>query len=261
MSEVSGAQDRWRTPYREFYEFPKLGFAWEFLRRNERFRRDLASGAERWSKVAEQGQFTVYRGSASKIPHDCLFADLAEADASVATVLWNPELCPAVLRAIALPSRGDASSFILEKGWLPTTLLQSDNGIQHVLIRDRVRCLQLEVRGESLLQPVSLLVDTAAAVCRQNRALQALKAYRTSAVLPETYFSAEPRAHRNALVLQALDGWLAGARHRELAVALYGKDRVARDWADPEERLRDQVRYAITRGRALMDHGYRAFLH
>lgn len=263
MSEVSDASGGWRKPYTELYHFPRLAFAWEYLRRNERFRRSAAGDFALWRKVSVQGQLTIYRAGEAIGGNDCLFADLLEADAGFATVFWNPTVCPSVLRAVASRWRGENGRFSLEDCPLPTTLLLGSDGTQHVLIRDRLRCLQMEVRGDSLLQSVSLMVDTGPDNIigdRQDRALRLLRAYRTSATLPQDYFPPDTHAKRLALVLQALDGWLAGARHREIAEAHYGADRVARDWADPREHLRDQVRHAIVRGRALMNHGYRAFL-
>ncbi|ESY91657.1 DUF2285 domain-containing protein [Mesorhizobium sp. LNHC209A00] len=62
------------------------------------------------------------------------------------------------------------------------------------------------------------------------------------------------------LLLQALDGSLAGASHREIAEALIGKLRVQDDWKDPRDHLRDRIRRAIRRGHALMNGGYRAFV-
>lgn len=62
------------------------------------------------------------------------------------------------------------------------------------------------------------------------------------------------------MVLQALDGWLAGAPYRDIAVALFGEARVEADWTDPRRHLRDRVRRAVRRGRALMGGGYRTFL-
>jgi hypothetical protein len=60
--------------------------------------------------------------------------------------------------------------------------------------------------------------------------------------------------------LQALDGALSGASQREIAVALFGVDSVARNWhADSE--LRARIRYLIRRARALMNGGYRRLLH
>jgi hypothetical protein len=58
----------------------------------------------------------------------------------------------------------------------------------------------------------------------------------------------------------ALDGHLAGVPHRQIAIAMFGEERVARDWSDPGEHMRDAVRRAIARGLALMEGGYRMFL-
>jgi hypothetical protein len=60
--------------------------------------------------------------------------------------------------------------------------------------------------------------------------------------------------------LQALDGVLAGASQREIAVALFGANVVAGKWyADGE--LRARVRYLIRRANAFMNGGYRRLLH
>ncbi|MGC5844463.1 DNA -binding domain-containing protein [Mesorhizobium abyssinicae] len=45
-------------------------------------------------------------------------------------------------------------------------------------------------------------------------------------------------------VLQVLDGSLAAASHQEIAIALYGRGRVQKDWAHPDGHLRDRVRRA-----------------
>ena len=55
--------------------------------------------------------------------------------------------------------------------------------------------------------------------------------------------------------LQALDGVLAGASQREIALVVFGSSRVHRSWyADGE--LRAQTRYLIRRGREFMTGGY-----
>ncbi|MEV8644897.1 DUF2285 domain-containing protein [Mesorhizobium ciceri] len=78
--------------------------------------------------------------------------------------------------------------------------------------------------------------------------------------LPARLFPPEKRGLRLTFVLRALDGSLAGASHRELAEALIGQRRVHADWRDPRDHLRDRIRRAVTRGRALMHGGYRDFL-
>jgi hypothetical protein len=70
------------------------------------------------------------------------------------------------------------------------------------------------------------------------------------------YFTSEPRQRRLADVLRCLDAALQGVSHRDIATAIYGPKRVGADWRDPREHLRDSVRRAIGRGRALMRGGY-----
>ncbi|HEX3755228.1 MAG TPA: DUF2285 domain-containing protein, partial [Rhizomicrobium sp.] len=69
-------------------------------------------------------------------------------------------------------------------------------------------------------------------------------------------YPAESRAPRFARILQALDGALAGARHRDIAVSLFGQQRVTQDWASPDNHLRDHVRRAVAQGRTMMAEGF-----
>lgn len=59
--------------------------------------------------------------------------------------------------------------------------------------------------------------------------------------------------------LQVLDALHAGASQREIALALFGGERVARYW-EPDGDLRAQVRYLIRRGREHMRGGYRKLM-
>ncbi len=63
----------------------------------------------------------------------------------------------------------------------------------------------------------------------------------------------------NMRSLQTLDGLDAGATQREVAQALFGADVVAERWHDLGE-LRAQVRRLARRGRALVEGGYRRLL-
>ncbi|MDZ5698674.1 DNA -binding domain-containing protein [Chelativorans sp. M5D2P16] len=90
--------------------------------------------------------------------------------------------------------------------------------------------------------------------------LECLNALHATEQLPDRLFPPEARGNRLRFVLQALDGSLAGASHREIATALLGKQRVQADWTDPGDHLRDRIRRAIRRGHMLMNRGYRDFL-
>ena len=73
-----------------------------------------------------------------------------------------------------------------------------------------------------------------------------------------------PYPSRQSLVhmrtLQALDGASAGASHREIAAALFGRTDASARWhADGD--LRAQVRHLLRRGRVLVEGGYHRLLH
>ncbi|WP_244749626.1 DNA -binding domain-containing protein [Mesorhizobium sp. L-2-11] len=134
---------------------------------------------------------------------------------------------------------------------------------QHVVLRNAHRDLQLVVEGADVLCPVRLSVDAIWPPDRMRQhlnALECLNALHSTGQLPDRLFPPEARASRLRFVLQALDGSLGGASHRQIAMALLGRQRVRADWTDPRNHLRDRIRRAVRRGHMLMDRGYRDFL-
>lgn len=71
--------------------------------------------------------------------------------------------------------------------------------------------------------------------------------------------AADPRGQRLAVILTALDGSLNELSQREIASMMIGA-RSDADWRHPGQHLRDRVRRAVKRGRALMNGGYLALL-
>ncbi|WP_245420725.1 MULTISPECIES: DUF2285 domain-containing protein [Mesorhizobium] len=143
-----------------------------------------------------------------------------------------------------------------------TVLLSAGKG-QHVLLRGTKHTLQLAVSGADILHPVCLRTEAIwSAMLSKHRlsALECLNALCLGQHLPARLFRREKRGARLSFVLRALDGSLAGASHRDLAEALIGQGRVHADWRDPRGHLRDRIRRAVSRGRALMNGGYKDFL-
>lgn len=143
------------------------------------------------------------------------------------------------------------------------SILVTLDGYQHVLVEDRGRSLQLAVSGASLLEPARLTSTVfwpPEELKQRVNGLECLNGLWSTGRLPPRFFPAEPRRSRLRWVLRALDGSIAGAPHRDIALAFFGKARVERDWADPGDHLRDGVRRAVRRGRSLMNGGYRRFL-
>lgn len=134
---------------------------------------------------------------------------------------------------------------------------EADGRTVHVVFAEDGRHFQLMIQyrpfsGEELFTPaLSPLSMTA----KRYRALKRLADLAQYGALRSHLYPPETRAPRYALILQALDGALAGARHRDIAVGLFGRDRVGRDWSLPGNHLRDHVRRAIAQGRALLGDG------
>jgi hypothetical protein len=216
--------------------------AWEYLRRNPQYRRDWVHKdagkdvAIRWRLTAFEDPFL---------------------DARVAHPSWRPEPSDTIHLCKDPAPRGRCEPFSLWR-------IAGKKWLHHV-----GRCLVLSIALSSGTLRIALAGDLGEGDCyayvvrpgaraqRQWRdithcdvLLQGRASHRTVAALP---------ANRVAIThmrsLQALDAFLAGASHREIAAALFGVSKVESDWhADGE--LRAQVRHLIRRGEALMQAGY-----
>ena len=155
----------------------------------------------------------------------------------------------------------DAAPSVLEISKLSCrlTVLNSPDGVQHVLLANDACRLQLAVTGASVFERVRVFTETIVApplVERRYRALRQLAAaVRTGDLNPRLHV-ADPRSRRFSLILQTIDGTMARAPQREIAVALFGRRRVDDDWSDPGDHVRDSIRRAVRRGQSLINRGY-----
>jgi hypothetical protein len=191
----------------------------------------------------------------------CCFFDSVDAHACHARVIWQPDLCHTVLPVQVLPCSGTSlGRFFFEDHRFDSTLLIDEQGGEHLLLRQDDRSLQLACNGVSLLtHDVTLTYPIFAGLPKHLDVLQALAALQTKGALPPRFFPPDPRSRRLGQVLQVLDGWLTGTSHREIAVAIFGEQRVQAEWRSGDT-LRDWVRHTLRRGRALMSGGYKQLL-
>lgn len=190
----------------------------------------------------------------------CAFAD-PQRDVRDADVFWRPAICSSVLQTIALPQTHQGLTT-----WVPLkglacriTILAETNRHHHILFSQAGRQLQLDLRGAIDPSAASIAITAMPrleCLSPQIRALRSLADLARSRCLRPALYPPAARCARFVRVLQALDGWLAGATQREIAVALFGEHRVDQDWSDPRQSLRDQTRRAIARGKAFMAGGY-----
>lgn len=262
--DAPAPEGRWRKSYAHVIELSALGCAWEFIRRNAKISDAWSALKPAWEEVDGEHGLKIVR-SIDQRASPYLWTSSPEDDAITASVIWNPAITDRVLDVVALPPKAGFRGQVLDLEFIATekTLLVSSDGRQQLLLRDGARSLQLNISGVRITDPVVLFVDTAVPEDQpetQTRLLECFRKLRTNGAVPAECFPPHPYAKRAASVLIALDGHLAGVSHREIAIAMFGESRVARDWRDPGEHMRDAVRRAIARGLALMEGGYRMFL-
>jgi hypothetical protein len=140
-----------------------------------------------------------------------------------------------------------------------TDIFREGSGREHVRLSQGREHVQLAISGASLLDAPYLLTELAIPDAIARPRLAAIAAFNR---LTQGRFGPGPSrpevlaSPRLPLVLRALDGSLAGASQRQIAISLFGERRVEREWRDPGGFLRDRVRRAIGRGRHMMTSGY-----
>jgi hypothetical protein len=174
--------------------------------------------------------------------------------------MWDPEVCSTVCRATA--ERADREGVCLHALASRFLVLYASDGVQHVLLKNSGRQLQLAVDGSDIACPVRLATTIprigqgATAHLWMTKCLSDLCSKGTLPNVPHSI----RRCRRLRFVLQALDGSLAHASHREISCALFGENRTAAGWSAPSEYLRHTVMRAVRRGKLLMNGGYKTLL-
>lgn len=245
--------------YRWMSMLSSLGWAWEFLRRNPAYICAYNNEGGHAPDIGVDGQNQTLMWGLLRFENPSL-------DARNANVFWRMRACREVLPLAASPMRRGTEANMLRLKNLQCRATVHPFGAdrrQDVLFAQDGRFLQLAVFGDTPLEEALLLTPALPSSIYRGSRLLAVRRLtdlvQHQAIRPSLY-PRERRAPRLMRVAQALDGWLAKASYHDIAVALFGPARVERDWRDPREHLRDQVRRAVRYGRDLMESGYRQFL-
>jgi|SRR6185437_11310367 len=240
-------------------------WAWEFMRRNPDFIADWKQAQSQYAFYGQDGATTIVLAMTDDLilrKWGCLYASSPEEDSRSASVFWSPEICGGVLHLNAVPAT-DTEAFTLHKIYSPSVVLEMKGGEQHILFAHDGCWLQVAIEGGDILKPgrFSLSLSPDQRVSQEKRRLlRCFDDLRFSGRIMSSHFQPTEHGRRLCFILQALDGYLAGADHKEIAIGLIGKKRVAADWKSPLRSLQDRVRRAINRGCFLMQGGYRRFL-
>ena len=229
----------WRAAetYRPLLSADASAWAWEFARRG--------SGAAQ-----------------DQVPADLCFASASAAGADGPIALWRFEADPSIPVFEARPARtGNAEGFDVRALGLPSLVVTSAIGDQHVLIADGARRLRLAVsKGDVLAGPVLLHLklpsrDYGAACLASVRDLLIL---RDTGRLPPGGKAGARRAERWLGVIRALDARRAGASQKQIAALLFGEGRVAQDWSGASDYMRMRVQRLVRSAEQMAAGRYRA---
>ena len=182
-----------------------------------------------------------------------------------AEVFWTEDAFPHVIKAYARPVHDPGLGTVVRLGRMASdrTLLKTNRGVQHLLIHARRRALQIAIRGQDIrAEPFVLEIITSDfpnVLKGQSLVRTFAELYRARSLngLSGTW-TVEALRHKEALF--ALDMHRAGASHREIAVAIVGKEAVAKGFNAPDKRLRNLVRQRLRAAQSRVAGGYRDLL-
>lgn len=240
---VNAASTDWHPTAAYFYvlQLDNPALAWEYLRRNPDYRRDWIHHAKQ-PAIARRWRL-------------CWMEDPA-LDARDAHPCWVDEAADTTYLTGARASP-DATAFGLWR--LPGRKSLQHDGQQLLLtiqIGHRRVCMTLDdrvIEGK----PAAYLVRAGAGSRRDWKTIEAQQRLLKNA---PSYTAPRPDPHTllHMRDLQALDGQLAGASHREIAERLFG-ELIAQQWANDGD-LRARVRRGVNRARRFMQGGYHRLL-
>ena len=268
MTQVRKTGTAWDTRLDDYAYTQRLdrpGWAWEFLRRNDRFAMDYRiSRAGAPIPIAHVSGATYLR-SRRRFPRAeswglLLFPDPIKT-ALEAPVFWLPEVLSHHVQATSHLIRSEADEALALEDFNCHRDVLSINGIEHVIVRHAQESARLSLEGLSFLHGKRRCVfhiEGLSKVSTASDTLQTLNKLREPSRLKDTNGCQSDQKWRDYLV--ALDGHLAGRSYRDIAEVLHGPERVKEVWTNETRHLKDKVRRAVERGVELMEGDYRKLL-
>lgn len=182
-------------------------------------------------------------------------------------MIWDAAVDPDTLRVTALPaSCGEADLFDPRRfdRWL--AVATDSAGQEHAVLSDGYHHIRIDVEEGSLIagRPVLLRYRIAGPIGGETedrlvplRRLAGL--CRTGRFLP-ALFPVERRVERLIDLLRVQDALTAGASQRDIALSLFGVERISSDWRAVSDSLRSRVRRLVRDARQMARGGYRDLL-
>ena len=241
------------------------GWAWEFLRRNEDYHRDVRlNRAGHPAAISHVSGSTLYRLRRRFIAAELwglsFFCDPSKS-ALQASPFWLSELVTNVAYCEAITANDNGDELLSMASFNGRRAVLASCNCEIFSVTHGIRNASLVVTGGSFVVEANILrfhhkgLHTAS---RHAETLKVLTQLFTENTDTAPVMAGSEVKYRDYLV--ALDGRLAGRSYRDIAEILYGQDRVGATWTDDTQGLKSRVRRAVECGLVLMNGGYRDLL-
>jgi len=257
--------DRRLCDYAYTRELSAAGWAWEFLRRNTDYQRDVrlnrAGHPTAIQFISGATLFRLRRRFPSAEDWGLSFFSNPKKTALEVTPFWLPELLTSIAFCEARTANDNDEEQLSLACFAGRRAVLVHGSRQIISIACGHRVANLVVTDGSLLVGNRALKFHHQGLKSAAKHFEALKLL--SQFAAETAVSTSPAVssdskYRDYLV--ALDGRLAGHSYRDIAEVLYSSERVGAYWTDDTRGLKSKVRRAVECGLALMNGGYRDLL-
>ena len=153
---------------------------------------------------------------------------------------------------------GDREAFNLHELRIPAVIFKDERGEEALIGRGR-SAVRLSIYSGTLLKGAVRLIYKMEGRQRLARRLLALRQWEAlirSGCIPRPLAARPANADRSMALIHTLNALAVHSRTRDIAIELFGEQRVARDWAHESDYLRMTTRRLIARARGLAAGGY-----
>lgn len=244
----------------------RAGWAWEFLRRNQRFCKDFKNNSnDKNAKIIDHYSISCIEiGQRNVVAEKWHLLTFASLNLSVCCphIFWDAASLPQLLHfGSDKAGKSQHGNFDLSGISGQKSILRSE-GVEYVVIQRAENSVRLAGTGYSLIDGPCDIKFEISGLSGVTPQLDAIKLLARFAREKDEKPSLEEQ--RNPILLSyliALDGHLEGKTYRQIAQVIYGEDRVSDTWTSETSFMKDKVRRAVKRGVAYMEGEYLKLLY
>jgi hypothetical protein len=248
----------WRdgSCYAALLALERPAFAWEWLRRDERYRRD----AQAFGFVRRTVSGIEVRAEDDRASKWGLHAfEDPDLPAPLARPVWRRDAHPFVLEAEAGPAGSAGDLFTLASFGAVATIVEGGSGSEHLLLSDGARGVRLDLYGGSVAAGAVTLryrLEGFDAAERPMLALRRLLALARTRRFSPALHPPDVRARRWVALLRTADALAVGAGQREIAERLLAREAAEPRWRVEAPTVRSRAQRLVRQARAVAADGY-----